>query len=81
MVIIYSAPWCGFCHAAKRYLDQLGVKYEDVDVEKNPERGMEAVHKSGQMGIPVIDINGSIIIGFDRYHIDEALKSHKLIPA
>lgn len=74
MITVYSADWCGFCHAAKRYLDDKGVKYEVKDVEKNPEFAMEAVEKSGQRGIPVIDIDGTIIVGFDRITIDEALK-------
>lgn len=77
MITVYSAPWCAFCHAAKQYFDKLGVKYEDHDVEKDPAAAMEAVHKSGQMGIPVIDIDGTIIVGFDRPKIDSALQSHK----
>ncbi|HET6925056.1 MAG TPA: glutaredoxin domain-containing protein [Candidatus Saccharimonadales bacterium] len=72
-VIVYSATWCGFCHAAKQYLDKLGIKYEDRDVESKPEYMAEAVTKSGQMGIPVLDINGEIIVGFDRPKIDAAL--------
>ena len=77
-VIVYSAPWCAFCHAAKAYFDKLGVKYTDKDVEKDPSAGMEAVTKSQQRGIPVIDIDGEIIIGFDRPRIDAALKSHSI---
>lgn len=80
MVTIYSATWCGFCHAAKAYLDKLGVGYEDRDIDKNPEYAAECVKKSGQMGIPVIDINNKIIIGFDRPKIDEALKANDLAP-
>ena len=72
-VIVYSATWCGFCHAAKDYLDKKGVSYDDRDVEAKPEYATEAVTKSGQMGIPVLDINGEIIIGFDRPKIDAAL--------
>lgn len=79
MVQIYSAVWCAFCHAAKDYLDKLGVKYEDYDIEKDPVRLQESVQKSGQMGIPVLDINGTIIIGFDRPKIDAALKSANLV--
>lgn len=75
-VTVYSATWCAFCHAAKDYFDKLGVKYTDKDVEKNPSAGLEAVDKSGQRGIPVIDIAGDIIIGFDRPKIDAALKAH-----
>lgn len=77
-VIVYSAVWCAFCHAAKDYLDRLGVKYTEKDVEKDPSAGLEAVNKSGQRGIPVLDIGGEVIIGFDRPRIDAALKSHKL---
>ena len=76
-VIIYSADWCAFCHEAKRYFDSLGIKYQDKNVEEDPANGQEAVEKSQQMGIPVIDINGTIIVGFDRPKIDEALKQFK----
>ncbi len=78
-VIIYTAVWCGFCHAAKDYLTKLAVDFEDRDVEKNPKFGEEAVEKSSQRGIPVIDIAGDIIIGFDRPKIDAALAKHQLI--
>ncbi len=78
-VIIYSADWCAFCHAAKDYLDKKGVKYTEKNVEKDPAAGLEAVDKSGQRGIPVIDINGTIILGFDRPTIDHALKTKQLV--
>jgi glutaredoxin-like YruB-family protein len=78
-ITIYSATWCAFCHAAKQYLDKLGVKYTDKDVESDPQAGVEALTKSGQRGIPVLDVGGDIIIGFDRPRIDAALKSHKLL--
>lgn len=78
-VTIYSADWCAFCHAAKDYLDKLGVKYTEKNVEEDVENAKEAVEKSDQMGIPVIDIAGQIIVGFDRPKIDAALKEHKLI--
>jgi len=77
--IIYSATWCAFCHAAKQYLDKLGVAYDDRDVESNPQFATESVEKSGQMGIPVIDIDGQIIVGFDRPKIDQALKDKHLV--
>ncbi len=77
-IIVYSATWCAFCHAAKDYFDKLGVKYTEEDVEKNPQAGTDAVEKSGQRGIPVIDIAGDIIVGFDRPKIDAALAAHGL---
>lgn len=73
-VIIYSADWCAFCHAAKDYFDKKGVKYTEKNVEKDPSAGLEAVDKSGQRGIPVIDVDGTIILGFDRPKIDTALE-------
>lgn len=78
-VTIYSADWCAFCHAAKDYMDKLGVKYTEKNVEEDVENAKEAVEKSDQMGIPVIDIAGQIIVGFDRPKIDAALKEHKLV--
>lgn len=78
-VTIYSADWCAFCHAAKQYLDGKGVKYTDKNVEKDPAAGLEAVNKSGQRGIPVIDIAGTIIVGFDRARIDATLRENKLV--
>lgn len=77
-VIIYSADWCAFCHAAKDYLDKKGVAYTEKNVEKDPAAGLEAVDKSHQRGIPVIDIDGTVIIGFDRPKIDFALKDKQL---
>ena len=72
-VIIYSADWCAFCHAAKDYLQKQGIEYEERNVEEKLEYANEAVQKSGQMGIPVLDIDGRIVIGFDRPRIDAAL--------
>jgi glutaredoxin len=80
-IIVYGAPWCAFCHTAMRYFDQLGVKYTYKDVEKDPSAGMEAVDKSQQRGIPVIDLDGDIIVGFDRPRIDMSLKAHNLVKA
>lgn len=73
MVIVYSADWCAYCHATKNYFDKIGVDYEERNVEQDPKFMHEAIEKSGQMGIPVIDIDGQIIVGFDRPHIDAAL--------
>jgi glutaredoxin 3 len=77
-IIVYGAPWCAFCNTAMHYFDQLKVKYEYIDVDEDPKAGMEAVEKSGQRGIPVIDLAGDIIVGFDRSKIDASLKQHQL---
>ena len=78
-ITIYSANWCAFCHAAKAYLDKLGIPYVDKDIDSDPTIAKEAVDKSKQTGIPVIDIDGTIIIGFDRPKIDAVLKDKQLI--
>lgn len=79
MVTVYSATWCAFCHAAMEYMDKLGVKYEVKDIEEDRANAEESIQKSGQMGIPVIDIEGDIVIGFDRPKIDAALQAHNLV--
>jgi glutaredoxin-like YruB-family protein len=78
-ITIYSADWCAFCHATKDYLDKKGVQYQEKNVEEDPNFAQEAVNKSGQMGIPVIDIDGTIIIGFDRPRIDAILKEKQVV--
>ncbi len=79
MIKVYSTTWCAFCHAAKQYFDRLGVKYEDVNVEQDRAAAQEMVDKSGQMGVPVIDFDGTIIVGFDRQRIDLMLREKKLL--
>lgn len=64
---------------AMRYLDDLKVKYIYKNVELNMDDSRDAVEKSGQMGIPVIDMDGTIIVGFDRPRIDQTLKDKKFV--
>jgi len=78
-VTIYSADWCAFCHATIDYLNKLGVKFTEKNVEESREYMQEAIEKSGQTGIPVLDIDGKIIIGFDRSQIDAVLKDKKVV--
>lgn len=77
-VTVYSTTWCGFCKQAKKYFDSIGVKYTDINVEQDYQAAEEMVKKSGQMGVPVIEIGNDIIIGFDKPKIDLALSAHKL---
>lgn len=78
-IIIYGAEWCAFCHEAMRYLDHLGVKYTYKNVEHSMDDARAAIEKSGQTGIPVIDMDGTIIVGFDRPRINQTLKDKKLV--
>ena len=72
-VKVYSTPTCPYCIRAKQFLKDNNITFEDVDVSSNPKAGEEMVTKSGQMGVPVLDIEGQIIVGFDREKIKEAL--------
>jgi len=63
-VTVYSTPTCPFCTYAKDFFKQNGVSFDDVDVSRDQTKAQEMVEKSGQMGVPVIDIGGSIVVGF-----------------
>ena len=71
---VYSTSSCPWCTVAKNYLASKNVKFEDVDVNRDREAAMEMVRKSGQRGVPVLEINGDIIVGFDQNAIDNALR-------
>ena len=73
-VIIYTTPTCSWCQAAKDYLRAREIDFEEVDVQADPDRAREVVEKSGQYGVPVIEIDGELIVGFDRARIDELLE-------
>ena len=70
---VYSTPTCSWCTVAKKYLASKNVPFEDVDVSRDREAAMEMVQKSGQRGVPVIDINGNVIVGFDQATIDRLI--------
>lgn len=78
-VTIYSAPWCAFCKTEKQYLDHLGVAYTVKDIEEDEGVMEELIAKSGQKSVPVTDIDGVLIRGFDRAKIDLTLKEKQLI--
>jgi glutaredoxin 3 len=71
---IFSTPTCPYCVTLKEYLKDKGFKFEDIDVSQDQKSLDEMVEKSGQMGVPVIDIDGNIIVGFDKEKINETLK-------
>ena len=70
---IYSTPTCPWCKKAKAYLGEKGIAFESVDVSEDEKAQKEMIEKSGQMGVPVIDIDGKIIIGFDVEQINQTL--------
>lgn len=73
-VKIYSTSTCPWCIKAKEFFKEKGIEFEDVNVAENKEAATEMMEKSGQMGVPVIDIGGKIIVGFDQAAIEEAIK-------
>ena len=72
-VKVYSTPTCPFCIRAKQFLKESAVSFEDIDVSVNHEAAQEMIKRSGQMGVPVIDIDGELIVGFDKEKIKKAL--------
>ena len=72
-VIVFTTPTCTYCTAVKRYLRQQKVRFREVDVSRDAAAARDMQRRSGQMGVPVVDINGKIIVGFDRPRIDQAL--------
>ena len=72
-VTIYSTPTCHFCHAAKEFFDANKVQYTDHNVLDDITARQEMVQKSGQMGVPVIDIDGDITVGFDEASLRQKL--------
>ena len=72
-VIVYSTPTCPFCIRAKQFLKDNNVQFEDIDVSENHDKAQEMIKKSGQMGVPVLEIDGKIVVGFDKDKIKESL--------
>ena len=72
-VIVFSSPTCVWCMRAKAYLRTRGVPFRDVDVSRDPAAARNLVRRTGQMGVPVIEIDGRPIVGFDQAKIDSAL--------
>lgn len=72
-VIIYSTLTCPYCEMVKEYFKKNNIQYENYDVSADEEKAKEMIQKSHQMGVPVIDIDGEIIVGFDRPTIDKLL--------
>jgi len=72
-VIVFSTPTCSFCNMAKKYFRENKIKFRDVDVSRDAAAARDMVRRSGQQGVPVIDIGGKIVVGFDRVKINKYL--------
>jgi glutaredoxin 3 len=74
MIKVYSTPTCPYCVTLKNFLKEHDIQFEDIDVSQNEIAAKEMIDKSGQMGVPVIDIDGEMIVGFDQERIKKLLK-------
>lgn len=80
-VTVYSTTWCAFCHTEMQWLDKLGVEYTAKDIEADADANQELLEKleGNFQGVPVTDIDGEVILGFDRPKLEAALKSKGLL--
>ncbi len=72
-VLVFTTPTCPWCNRAKAYLRSRGVPFREVDVSRDPAAARDLVRRTGQMGVPVIEIDGRPIVGFDQARIDQLL--------
>jgi glutaredoxin-like YruB-family protein len=70
---VYSTPTCPWCLKLKDYLEEKGIEFDNIDVSEDQAAAEEMVKKSGQMGVPQTEINGKIIVGFDKEALDAEL--------
>ena len=76
-VTVYSIPSCKYCKSVKKLLEELKVKYKDVDVSEDLEAQREMVEKSGQVGVPVVVVNDEVMVGYDRRKLKKLLEIKK----
>jgi len=76
-VKVYSTPTCPYCKLVKEYLGEQKVEFQEIDVAGDPAAANEMVKLSGQMGVPVVEIDGSVIVGWNKDALEEAIASKK----
>lgn len=81
-ITIYSTTWCAFCHAEMQWLDKLGIPYiaKDVEADKSAYEELMAKNGGSYTGVPVTDIAGDIILGFDRPKLQESMAKNNIVP-
>ncbi len=73
-MVVYTTPTCPHCNTLKNYLKERKVQFRDIDVPRDQQIAQDMVKRSGQQGVPQIDINGRLIVGFNKPKIDELLE-------
>ncbi len=74
MVKVFTTPACSYCYILKEFLKEHNVEFEEIDVASDKKAAQEMIEKSGQLGVPVIEINGEIVVGFNKEKICKILK-------
>lgn len=72
-VTVYTTPTCPWCTRVKDYLNRKEIRFKEINVTSDRDGAMEMIRKSRQRGVPVVDINGNIVVGFDQAKIDKLL--------
>lgn len=72
-ILLFRTKLCPWCHKTEEFLKEHKIKFRSIDVGKDRKAAQEMIRKSGQMGVPVIDIDGQIIIGYDKARLEKAL--------
>jgi len=72
-VTVYTTPTCGYCKATKRYLQEKRVRFSEVDVSRDAQAADDIARRAGRRAVPVIDVNGRLIVGFDKRRLNAAL--------
>lgn len=73
-VKVYSTPTCPYCKMTKEFLQESGVSFQDIDVSSSPAAAEEMVKISGHMGVPVVVVDGEVVVGFDKEKLSELIK-------
>ena len=76
-VTIYTTPTCHYCHMAKEYFQENDIEYSEKDVTKDTEARQRMIEKSGQMGVPVIEVGEQVVVGFNKQTLEELLGEDK----
>lgn len=76
-VKVYSTPTCPYCKLTKDFLKEKGIAFDDIDVSGDSQAAQEMVKLSGQMGVPVVDVDGHVIVGWNKTLLEEALSGNK----
>jgi len=72
-VTVYSTAYCPYCRTLKQFLKQNNIEFKEIDVAEDEKAAEEMIRKSGQMGVPVVEIDGEIVVGFDKETIAKLL--------